>query len=68
MDDPRRENLLGLLFECPFHAANPADCPLHEVRQRDLEARTEWLEGLSEDEVAAHLAHHSLCLARKERD
>ena len=56
--------LSGRLLRCPL-GNNPADCPLHDVRQMPVEERITWLESLSNDEVIAFYLQHVRCLKSK---
>jgi hypothetical protein len=53
--------MMGLLVACPVTQRNPDDCPLHEVRQRPMRERFEWLKQLSADECGALIGRHLAC-------
>ena len=58
--------VVGLVVGCPYEA-NPADCALHEIRQRPLKERVEWTRQLTEEQIQNIIDIHKKCLARKEK-
>lgn len=61
-----RVDMVGLLVACPYNQDNPANCPLHYIRQRDMAQRIAWLDSLDEEEVQVLYANHQHCLEIKE--
>jgi len=58
---------LALVAEaCAHEQVNPRECPLYEIRDRSLKAKTKWLDAVSDE--AIHNIHTScrLCLKKKE--
>jgi hypothetical protein len=60
-----RANLLKLSEACPFHLANPEECPLFPLREMEPSKRLEWLNALSEADLAYLANYHSVCLRIK---
>ena len=58
--------VVGLLVGCPYEA-KPADCALHEIRQRPLKERVEWSKQLTDEQIQDIIEIHKKCLARKEK-
>lgn len=58
--------MVGLLVACPYNQDNPANCPLHFIRQREMSERIVWLDSLNEDDVQVLYANHKHCLEIKE--
>ncbi len=63
--DALRAILRGLSEACPFHLANPEDCPLFPLRKMKPEERLEWLNSLSESDRAYLATYHRVCLTVK---
>jgi len=61
-----RGRAAGLIISCPVCQDNPADCPLHAVRQLSLRERYRWLEALPPEQMRKLLDQHSECIRRKE--
>ena len=60
-----RANLVQLAEACPFHHANPEDCPLFPLRKVEPRKRLEWLNALSESDLAYLATYHRVCLRIK---
>ncbi len=60
-----RHELLALVSACPFHHANPEDCPLFTLRQMEPQLRSQWLEALSAADLSYLISYHQVCLATK---
>ena len=60
-----RANLLQLSEACPFHLANPDDCPLFELRRMEPTKRLQWVNALSESDLADLATYHRVCLRIK---
>ena len=60
-----RAILLQLSEACPFHLANPEDCPLFELRRMDPTKRLQWFDALSESDLAYLATYHQFCLRIK---
>ena len=60
-----RVNLLKLSEACPFHHANPEDCPLFSLRKMEPADRLLWINALSERELAYLATYHRVCLRIK---
>ena len=56
--------LMGLAVACPVGQDNPADCPLHEVRDLPLIQRVAWVKARTQDEVKNILSYHRTCCPR----
>jgi hypothetical protein len=52
---------------CPFHLANPEDCPLIPLRRMEPRKRLQWLNSLSESDLAYLATYHRVCLTVKVR-
>ena len=63
--DELRANLLKLSDACPFHPSNPEDCPLFPLRKAEPRKRLEWLNALSESDLAYLATYHRVCLRIK---
>ena len=58
-------NLLGLIFECPFtHELD--SCPLEKIRKLSIEARLSFVKELSHEHINKILTVHKVCLANRE--
>jgi len=57
-----RANLLQLSEACPFHLANPTDCPLFALRKMEPRKRLQWFNALSESDLAYLATYHRVCL------
>jgi hypothetical protein len=44
-------NVLQLSEACPFHLANPEDCPLSQPRRMEPTKRLQWFNALSESDL-----------------
>jgi hypothetical protein len=60
-----RANLLRLSEACPFHVANPEDCPLFPLRRMEPTKRLQWVNALSESDLAYLADYHHVCLRIK---
>lgn len=60
-----RANLLQLSEACPFHLANPEDCPLFQLRRMEPTKRLQWVNALSEADLSYLATYHSVCLRIK---
>jgi hypothetical protein len=60
-----RASLLELSEACPFHQANPKDCPLCALRKMKPTKRLQWFDALTEDDLAYLATYHRVCLATK---
>jgi hypothetical protein len=65
--DERLAILRKLLSACPFHLANPKDCPLFPLRRMEPRTRLRWLNSLSESDLAYLATYHRVCLTVKVR-
>lgn len=61
-NDELRANLLKLAEACPFYHANPEDCPLFPLRKMEPSKRLQWLNSLSESDLAYLATYHRVCL------
>ena len=57
-----RANLLKLSEGCPFHLANPEDCPLFALRRMKPAKRLEWINALSGNDLVYLATYHRVCL------
>ncbi len=55
-------NLQELSAACPFHLANPKDCPLFPLRKMEPRKRLQWCNALTEDDLGYLAAYHRVCL------
>jgi hypothetical protein len=60
-----RTSLLRLSEACPFHIANPEDCPLFPLRKMKPAKRREFVNALSEADLAYLANYHSVCFRIK---
>jgi hypothetical protein len=60
-----RANLVKLSEACPFHLANPEDCPLFPLRRMAPTKRLQWVAALSESDLAYLATYHRVCLRIK---
>jgi hypothetical protein len=60
-----RANLLQLSEACPFHLANPEDCPLFQFRRMKPTKRLQWVNALSESDLAYLATYHRVCFRIK---
>jgi hypothetical protein len=60
-----RANLFSFAQACPVEDCNPAECPLYQLRQMKYTERLEWLNALSEEDLAYLTAYHDVCLNLK---
>jgi hypothetical protein len=60
-----RANLLHLSEACPFHLANPEDCPLFQLRTMEPTKRLQWVNAQSESDLAYLATYHRVCLRIK---
>lgn len=58
-------NLSELSKNCPFHLANPKDCPLFPLRKLKPAQRLMWLRALSEKDLSYLNTYHHVCLRIK---
>ena len=65
----QKNELRGILLQlseaCPFHVANPEDCPLFPLRRMEPTQRSQWLNALSESDLAYLATYHRVCLTIK---
>jgi len=62
-----RANLLKLAEACPFHVANPEDCPLFPLRKMEPKKRLQWLNALGDSDLAYLTSYHRVCLRIKKK-
>ena len=55
------ETVLPLMKNCPMGHANPAMCPLYEVRVKSCSARTNWLKRLGTEDLHFIAEYHRIC-------
>jgi hypothetical protein len=60
-----RANLLELTEACPFHHANPEDCPLFQLRKMKPKKRLQWFNALTEDDLGYLATYHRVCFTTK---
>ena len=60
-----RANLLELTEACPFHHANPEDCPLFLLRKMKLRERLKWFNALTENDLVYLATYHRVCFTTK---
>jgi hypothetical protein len=60
-----RANLLKLSEACPFHIANPEDCPLFPFRKMTPRKRLSYVNALSKADLEYLANYHSVCLRIK---
>jgi hypothetical protein len=60
-----RANLLKLSEACPFHTANPEDCPLFLLRKMTPRKRLSYVNALSKSDLAYLATYHRVCLTIK---
>jgi hypothetical protein len=60
-----RANLLELTEACPFHHANPEDCPLFRLRKMKPRKCLQWFNALTENDLAYLASYHRVCFATK---
>ena len=60
-----RANLLELSEACPFHHANPEDCPLFLLRKMKPRRRLQWFDALPENDLVYLATYHRVCFATK---
>jgi hypothetical protein len=60
-----RANVLKLSEACPFHVTNPEDCPLFELRKLKPAKRLQWVNALSESDLAYLATYHRVCIKMK---
>ena len=60
-----RANLLELTEACPFHDANPEDCPLFLLRKMKPRNRLQWFNALTENDLVYLATYHRVCFATK---
>jgi hypothetical protein len=60
-----RANLLKLSEACPFHIANPEDCPLFSLRMMTRAKRLSYVNALSKADLEYLAKYHSVCLRIK---
>jgi hypothetical protein len=60
-----RANLLKLSEACPFHSANPEDCPLFPLRKMKRRKRLSYVNALSKADLAYLANYHSVCIRIK---
>jgi hypothetical protein len=60
-----RANLLELSEACPFHHANPRDCPLFPLRKMEPKKRVQWFNALIEDDLMYLATYHRVCFTTK---
>jgi hypothetical protein len=65
MKNELRANVLKLTAARPFHIANPEDCPLFPLRKMTRRKRLQYVNGLSEADLAYLANYHRVCLRIK---
>ncbi len=60
-----RTQVVHLTVLCPFDLTNPCTCPLHEIRKKSSIERLDWVDSLTDAEVADILSNHQECLTTK---
>lgn len=55
-----RTYVMNLLFGCPLGCEAP-NCPLHEVRQRPVHERFDYLHTLSPQQISNIVYYHESC-------
>jgi hypothetical protein len=60
-----RANLLKLSEACPFHIANPEDCPLFPLRKMTRRKRLSYVNALSKADLAYLDNYRGVCLRIK---
>jgi hypothetical protein len=60
-----RANLLQVSEACPFHLANPGDCPLFPLRRMGPTKRLQWVNAMSESDLAYLATYHRVCFRIK---
>jgi len=53
--------ILDLAESCPFNAKSPCTCPWHEIREKTLSQKHEWVRALSDERMLEMLGYHKLC-------
>lgn len=60
-----RSKLAELTRACPFHQANPEDCPLFPLRNMNPRRRRQWFDALPEADLRYLANYHHVCLQIK---
>jgi hypothetical protein len=60
-----RANLVELSEACPFHIANPEDCPLFPLRKMTPRKRLSYVNALGKADLAYLANYHRVCLRIK---
>ena len=60
-----RANLFKLAEACPFHIANPEDCPLFPFRKMTPRKRLSYVNALSKADLAYLANYHRVCIRIK---
>ena len=60
-----RVSLLELSEACPFHHANPRDCPLFALRKMKPTKRVQWFNALTENDLEYLATYHRVCFTTK---
>lgn len=60
--DELRASLFPLVEICPVEECNPEECPLYLLRKKKYTERLEWINALSEQDLAFLAAYHDVCL------
>ena len=60
-----RAHLLELTDACPFHHANPEDCPLFLLRKMKPKKRLQWFNALPEKDLVYLASYHRVCFTTK---
>lgn len=56
--------LLKLTYACPTNQKN-LNCPLKEMRKKEFNERSNWINWLSFTEKQYIFQHHEICLSRQ---
>lgn len=60
-----RRTLLPLAENCPADPANPADCPLHALREKTPAQRLQWFAELTADDLTYLASYCHVCMNLK---
>ena len=58
----RELNVLELSQKCPYDHCNPSFCPLHSLREKDVNDRIDWIHALSDDDLEYLSGYHQVCM------
>lgn len=57
--------LFGLIVECPM-GGNPPHCVFHNIRNRPLKKRFEWIKQMTHSNSVKIFLDHKKCISEKE--